>query len=281
MCCLFVTSITSCASTIKNQKTESYHVSGNCGMCENTIETAVNVKGTSAVDWNRDTKLARISFDAKKTNSQEVLKKIALAGYDNDAFIAPDQTYSKLPGCCQYIRKVNNNKPPALDKKETVEQKVEPIDIKDQGNVTSESQFKNLFDNYISLKDALVNSEGGKASQASKALLVSINSIKMNVLSETEHLVWMKITSDFKKDADFISKTTNIERQRDHFGPLSDNMFELMKVAKLDYTIYYQHCPMANGGEGANWLSKESTIKNPFYGTKMLSCGTTVEVIKR
>ena len=37
---------------------------------------------------------------------------------------------------------------------------------------------------------------------------------------------------------------------------------------------------MANGGKGANWLSKENAVKNPYYGSQMLTCGSTVETIK-
>lgn len=57
-------------------------------------------------------------------------------------------------------------------------------------------------------------------------------------------------------------------------------MFDLLKVSKQETTIYYQFCPMANDGKGANWLSKENVIKNPYYGSEMLHCGKTVEIIK-
>jgi hypothetical protein len=33
--------------------------------------------------------------------------------------------------------------------------------------------------------------------------------------------------------------------------------------------------------QDANWLSKENTVKNPYYGSQMLSCGKTVETIKQ
>ena len=46
---------------------------------------------------------------------------------------------------------------------------------------------------------------------------------------------------------------------------LSKNMYELIKVVKPAETVYYQFCPMANDGKGANWLSKESGVKNPYY----------------
>jgi hypothetical protein len=53
-----------------------------------------------------------------------------------------------------------------------------------------------------------------------------------------------------------------------------------MKVSKQRTPIYYQFCPMENDGKGAKWISKDETIKNPYYGSQMLSCGKTVETIK-
>ena len=57
-------------------------------------------------------------------------------------------------------------------------------------------------------------------------------------------------------------------------------MYELAKVSKQAVPVYYQRCPMFNNGKGANWLSKESAIKNPYYGNKMLTCGSVTETIK-
>ena len=34
-----------------------------------------------------------------------------------------------------------------------------------------------------------------------------------------------------------------------------------MKISKQETPTYYQFCPMANDGKGANWLSKENAIK--------------------
>ena len=57
-------------------------------------------------------------------------------------------------------------------------------------------------------------------------------------------------------------------------------MHDLLLVAKFDTPVYYQFCPMANGGKGANWLSKENAVKNPYYGAQMMTCGKVVETIK-
>lgn len=48
--------------------------------------------------------IATISFDTLKTNQEDILKRIALSGYDSDLFRAPDNIYAELPECCQYER---------------------------------------------------------------------------------------------------------------------------------------------------------------------------------
>jgi len=56
-------------------------------------------------------------------------------------------------------------------------------------------------------------------------------------------------------------------------------MYLLVKEAKNEVPVYYQFCPMANKGKGANWLSLENKVKNPYYGSRMLSCGKVVETL--
>lgn len=104
--------------------------------------------------------------------------------------------------------------------------------------------------------------------------------VKMQELKSDVHTVWMKVMNDLKSDTDKIANATNIEKQRASFITLSENMYQLMKVSKIETPIYFQHCPMANDGKGANWLSKENQVKNPYYGSKMMSCGKTIETIK-
>lgn len=90
---------------IKNPKTETVKIYGNCGMCKKTIEKAGNKKDEAMVNWNKDTKIATITYDSTKTNQDEIVKRISMAGYESDKFTAPDAAYKNLPGCCQYERK--------------------------------------------------------------------------------------------------------------------------------------------------------------------------------
>ncbi len=90
------------------------------------------------------------------------------------------------------------------------------------------------------------------------------------------HMALMKVLEPLTTDAKNISESKDIIEQRDLFKSLSKNMYEVIKVSEPDVTIYYQFCPM----QDANWLSMDSTVKNPYYGAQMLSCGNTVETIE-
>ena len=81
----------------------SFGVRGNCGMCKNTIEKAVNkLEGISKADWDRLRKKIDVSFDASKTNLDAIHKAIANSGYDTDKMSGSEDAYKSLPGCCKY-----------------------------------------------------------------------------------------------------------------------------------------------------------------------------------
>lgn len=92
---------------IKNEKTAEVKISGNCGMCKKNIEKAGNVNKEAAVVWDANTKIAKISYDSSKTTQDDILKRIANAGYDSEKFKATEEQYNKLHGCCQYDREAS------------------------------------------------------------------------------------------------------------------------------------------------------------------------------
>lgn len=265
---------------IKNATTETVKIYGNCGMCEKTIESAGTSKKIASVDWDKNTKMAKLTYDAKKTSKDEILKKIALAGYDSDSFLAPDDVYNNLHGCCQYDREAN------IPVEESAtnpvnNQEVEEVEVivSDENSVVLEP-MEAIFETYFDLKDALVASDAKATSAKAKELTNVLNVVKMQELKSDVHAVWMKVMKDLKSNTDKMATTDDIEKQRNSFSTLSENMYQLMQVVKSETPIYVQHCPMANDGKGANWLSKENKVKNPYYGSKMMSCGKTIETIK-
>jgi len=143
-------------------------------------------------------------------------------------------------------------------------------------------QFQNLIEEYITIKDALVESKSNDAQANSNKLLSTLNEIQMGLLSGQEHKYWMEQSKIIKVQADHIRNESDLEIQRDYFSELSLAIVNMTKVFGVFNKIYYeQYCPMANDGNGAYWLSKEETIQNPYYGEKMLKCGEVKNLIDK
>ena len=103
---LFV--VIACLFTFSAQaqkKETSIKIWGNCGMCKTTIDKAAIAAGAQKADWNTETKMLKLVYNAKTTNVDKIQKAIAEVGYDNEAYTASDEVYNKLHFCCKYDRK--------------------------------------------------------------------------------------------------------------------------------------------------------------------------------
>lgn len=77
-------------------------VNGVCEMCEFTIEKAAFVEGVSEAEWNVETKVLAVSYDAEVTNLQAISDAINASGYDTEYNTAPEEAYLSLHKCCYY-----------------------------------------------------------------------------------------------------------------------------------------------------------------------------------
>ncbi len=92
------------ASVSAQKKTESFNVSGNCGMCKTKIEKAAKDAGASSAEWDVEKKEITVTYNSSTTNAAKIQQKIASVGYDNAGAKASDESYDKLHGCCKYER---------------------------------------------------------------------------------------------------------------------------------------------------------------------------------
>jgi Cu(I)/Ag(I) efflux system membrane fusion protein len=130
-----------------------------------------------------------------------------------------------------------------------------------------DSKVQNIYNGYIYLKDALVESKFEDAQKAATQLKTSLASFPGCENTATI--------------AEKIAAAKDIAGQRKEFTYLSSDVIAMFKHADLKKgSIYVQHCPMANKGEGADWLASEKQIQNPYYGDEMMDCGAVLEEIK-
>lgn len=145
---------------------------------------------------------------------------------------------------------------------------------------TASNPFADLYSAYFELKDALVKDNGAAAQIAAKGIQAAIEKINSEQLDVVQGKLWKEYQRKLAFDAEHIAGIKENEHQREHFVTLSKNMYVLMKSVRLGAPVYYQHCPMYQEGKGANWLSKQKAVQNPYLGRSMQSCGSTLEIIQ-
>lgn len=144
-----------------------------------------------------------------------------------------------------------------------------------------QNQLKQVFDDYILLKDALVNDDTKSAQQAGKEINQSLKKVDMKLLpDEKAHNHWMTIQKELKTSAGAIENSSEIEKQRGHFKHLSAHMISSVKLFGVNENVYIQFCPMADNNKGAYWISLEKEVRNPYYGEAMSTCGEVKETVQ-
>jgi Cu(I)/Ag(I) efflux system membrane fusion protein len=144
-----------------------------------------------------------------------------------------------------------------------------------------QSQLNKVFVEYISLKNAFTNDNSKTAQENAVEVVNVLAKVDMKLLSNNEaHKHWMTISKEIAASATSITKTSDINVQRNHFIHLSAHLSKAIKLFGINKTVYEQFCPMANNDNGAFWLSLDEEIRNPYYGKAMLKCGSTEAIIK-
>lgn len=140
----------------------------------------------------------------------------------------------------------------------------------------AETKFSEVLKVYLDLKDALVASDQEQTqtlAQKGAGIAATITGLQMDDMGKS-HI------SQLAEQLKEMASKEDLEGQRGDFVLLSRNMIQIGQQMKgLDTKLYVQHCPMANSDNGANWLSLEEEIRNPYYGDTMLKCGSVVQTI--
>ena len=137
------------------------------------------------------------------------------------------------------------------------------------------------LESYYKIKDGLVQDDLKLSVSNANELLKRIKSIDMSLLKGEAHMFWMKGSKVLMTSATDISNVKNISKGRVFFEQLSTSLIQVLKVFRIENNDnhYVQFCSMAFDNKGAYWLSKESKIRNPYYGSQMLKCGVVKDTI--
>ena len=140
-------------------------------------------------------------------------------------------------------------------------------------------EFKEQLDEvaeiYIDLKDALVNTDPTVASSVAKKLGEQLGNVDMSLVKDEAHMYWMEQLGVMEQHGEMIVTSTEVEYQRKQFEFVSKAVIaSVQSFGTSGKTYFVQFCPMAFNNKGADWLSSEEQIKNPYFGDKMMKCGS-------
>lgn len=127
-----------------------------------------------------------------------------------------------------------------------------------------EFENKNMqesFQHYSHIRTALINGDEAEVKLGAEMLMQTTEDEALQTAVKT------------------IAEATEISAQREAFAALSLQIEELLKQKLSSGTLYKQFCPMAFNNLGAFWFSEVEEIRNPYFGNKMLKCGSVVETI--
>jgi hypothetical protein len=141
------------------------------------------------------------------------------------------------------------------------------------------AHIKNVLGHYMHMKNALVESDMVEAKKGAAILIETIRQFDDSWFPAKQKIEYDKHKTAVKEQAQEIVSATALETQRGHFAGLSAHVYELLKTFSTGKKLYHNHCEMALDNNGAIWLSETNEIKNPYMGSKMLSCGSVEEIL--
>jgi Cu(I)/Ag(I) efflux system membrane fusion protein len=153
----------------------------------------------------------------------------------------------------------------------------------EKADISSEAknELKPVYASYFSLTDQLADDNFEASQKSAVAMKEALQAVDMGAFSGNAHEIWMNHLSALQKETEHVAHFGTIEELRAAYLGISNAMIALTRsFGAIDEPVYLQHCPMANNDTGADWLSTEKEIRNPYFGDMMLKCGETRDTIK-
>ena len=129
----------------------------------------------------------------------------------------------------------------------------------------SDGLIGKVWHNYLEIKVALANSDVEQVQETADSMAETFDEDLVELMSLAQQM----------------SEAEDIEVQREIFALFTEKVGPLFQNALSEGTIYKKLCPMAFDSKGALWYADVEEISNPYFGEKMLRCGSIVETISR
>jgi Cu(I)/Ag(I) efflux system membrane fusion protein len=136
------------------------------------------------------------------------------------------------------------------------------------------SPAQNLVNAYLTAQNQLARDDLGAARKAFDALRQAAQIEALPIVAPLRARLLTSINQ--------AAAAKNLAAARTAFADLSDALlsFFATQTNPLPEALSVASCPMARGGKGAKWVQRGAQIKNPYFGSEMLTCGSVDNTLK-
>ena len=171
-----------------------------------------------------------------------------------------------------------NNQASMMNRNVEIKKVVEGVeatpDFKAEIPAEFQEQIAKLTEQYLVLKNAFVETNPADAKTAATGFKTALAKVDMALLKGEAHEYWMENLEALDAHSKKIMESEDVEQQREQFEFVSIAIINTVEAfGNGGHAVYVQYCPMAFGNKGANWLSQEEAVRNPYFGDKMMRCG--------
>jgi len=236
-------------------------------------KTAVMWTGKRSVVYVQMTEMEIPSFQFREVELGEVLGSnyLVVSGLKGGDAVVTNGAFT-IDAAAQL-----NNQRSMMNKEVTIKKEalIGIPDYQEETPIAFKTQLGQLTESYITLKDALVQTDPSAAVAAAMGFSTTLAQVDKTLLTGDAETYWLKKWKNLQKHSEKIAKIGDIEKQRKQFQGVTKLLIPSLQAFGLEgTTIYIQHCPMAFNNRGADWLSTEEQIRNPYFGDKMMKCGS-------
>lgn len=146
---------------------------------------------------------------------------------------------------------------------------------------------------YHNIKNGFVDADTARVKNSTSEFISLLDRIPLAELKNDSAMIFETASAaltDVKSNAESLLVQTNITEMRKDFSAVTEQLYPAF-FKSINYEgekLYLQHCPMAfDGDKGANWISNNLEIVNPYLGKNhpkykgtMLHCGEIMDTIK-
>jgi len=143
-------------------------------------------------------------------------------------------------------------------------------------------QLGSVLEAYLDLQRALSMDEDDAS--AARALGNALNATDSGLLDIQGRDAWLQMHADLRTATEALVAAVDMEGRRMLLAPLTERLVRALTTFGHEGDpgagpLGLFHCPMASDGAGANWLQLGNQTANPYFGSRMLRCGSRVRVL--